>query len=104
METLNLKKLPKGWKTGTAAEFLGLTPEDNAIIEIRLALSNAIKERRIESKQTQQVFAKKLKTSQSRLAKIESGDSSVAIDLLVKSLVAAGATPNDIGMVLTHSK
>lgn len=35
-----------GWKVGTAAEFLELTPEESALIEIKLALSRELRERR----------------------------------------------------------
>ena len=102
MAKLNLEKAKAaGFRPVTITEFLGLTPEDNAIIEVRLALSNAIKKRRLEAKQTQQDFAKKLKTSQSRLAKMEAGDSSVALDLLIKGLIADGASAADIGAALT---
>lgn len=80
----------KGWKSGTVAEFLGLSEEESALIELRLAFSNALKEKRLEYDMTQVAFAKKLHTSQSRLAKMEAGDSSVTIDLLVRNLFAVG--------------
>ena len=35
-----------GWKDGTVAEFLELTPEESALIEIKLALSRKLRERR----------------------------------------------------------
>ena len=33
----------KGWKVSSAAEFLELTPDEESLIELRLALSNAVK-------------------------------------------------------------
>ena len=36
----------KGWKIGTVADFLELTSEEAALIEIKLALSQYLKERR----------------------------------------------------------
>ncbi|BDA69889.1 hypothetical protein RIVM261_068660 [Rivularia sp. IAM M-261] len=33
----------KGWKVGGVEEFLSLTPEENALIEIKLALSRNLK-------------------------------------------------------------
>jgi hypothetical protein len=36
----------KGWKVGDAADFLDLTHEESMIVEMRLALSRSLKERR----------------------------------------------------------
>lgn len=80
----------KGFKITSVAEFLELTPDETAIIEIRLDLSKALKEYRTKSKLTQGEFAKKLKTSQSRVAKMEAGDKSVSLDLLIKNLLKSG--------------
>src|SRR5215216_4156075 len=88
-----------GWKDGTVAEFLKLTPEESALIEIKLALSRKLRERRQRS-MTQAQLAKKLRSSQSRIAKAETGDSSVSIELLVRAILATGATPKDIGKTI----
>jgi hypothetical protein len=37
-----------------------------------------------------------LKTSQSRLARMEAGDPSVSLDLLVRGLFALGVSPRDL--------
>ena len=37
-----------GWKVGTVSEFLDLTPEESALIEIKLALSRKLRERRMK--------------------------------------------------------
>lgn len=89
----------KGWKVGTVAEFLNLTPEESALIEIKLALSKHLRERRVGS-MTQTELAAKLRSSQSRIAKAESGHSSVSMELLVRAILATGATPHEIGEVL----
>lgn len=88
-----------GWKDGTVAEFLDLTPEESALIEIKLALSKHLRERRGQS-MTQTQLAEKIRSSQSRIAKAESGHSSVSIELLVRAILATGATPHEIGEVL----
>lgn len=85
------KLAAKGWKSVTVSEFLGLTSEEEKIIELRLALSKSIRERRISSNMTQEKFAKKIGSSQSRLAKMEAGDKSVSLDLLIRSLIKDGA-------------
>ncbi|OIO87679.1 MAG: transcriptional regulator [Anaerolineae bacterium CG2_30_64_16] len=89
----------KGWKIGTVAEFLGLTPEEAALVEIRLALSRSLRERR-EKQMTQAELAQKIHSSQPRIARAEGGDHSVSIELLMRAMLAAGATPKDIGSVI----
>jgi len=93
MKKTKRKKLEKrGWKVGSVKELLGLTSEEVAYIEVKLALSKALKKQRVRHKLTQVQAAKQLKSSQSRVAKMEAGDPSVSIDLLVRSLFALGAT------------
>jgi DNA-binding XRE family transcriptional regulator len=89
-----------GWRTGSVAEFLELTPEENEIIELRLALSKAVRNRRLEISLTQQAAAKKLGTSQSRLAKMEKGDPSVSFDLLIHSLFGLGIDKHKLSQLI----
>ena len=88
-----------GWKVDTVAGFLELTPEEVALIEIKLVLSRRLRHRRQE-RMTQAELAAKLHSSQPRIAKAEGGDSSVSIELLVREMLAAGVTPNDIGQAI----
>ena len=74
MKATKRKKLEaKGWKVGSVEEFLKLTPEEMAYIELKLSLSNSLKERRAKKKLSQVEVAKIVKTSQSRVAKMEAG-------------------------------
>jgi predicted XRE-type DNA-binding protein len=101
MEPTKRQKLEAaGWKVGTVAEFLGLSPEEEAIVEIRLALSKSLKKFRQQEQLSQQKLAENIKSSQSRVAKMEASDSSVSIDLLIKSLLALGATREDIATAI----
>lgn len=86
----------KGWKVASTAEFLNLSPEDDAFIEIRLRLAAGLKKRRLRHRVTQIELAKSVKSSQSRIAKMETGDPTVSIDLLVRTLLALGATKRDV--------
>lgn len=90
----------KGYKVGSVDEFLGLSEEEINYIEFKLALSRELARRRKRSKITQIQLAKKLKSSQSRIAKMEKGDPTVSIDLLVKSLFAMGATKKNIAELI----
>ena len=90
----------KGYKVGTVDQFLGLSTEESEYIELKLALSEALAKRRKSSKLTQSQLAKMLKSSQSRVAKMEKGDPSVSVDLLVKSLLAMGADKESIAKAI----
>jgi hypothetical protein len=41
-----------------------------------------------------------MRSSQSRLAKMEAGDPTVSLDLLVQSLLALGASNRDVGRII----
>lgn len=92
----------KGWRVGSAAEFLELSPEEAALVETRLALSRSLRQRRVARKLTQGDLARKLNSSQSRVAKMEACDRTVSVDLLLKALFALGAQPKDIARALQH--
>ena len=90
----------KGWKVGTVSEFLDLTPEEAAYIELRLSLSESVKRLRKSRKVTQNQLAEMLSSSQSRVAKLEAGESSVSIDLLIRSLFVLGASNKDLARII----
>ena len=92
-----------GWKVGSAAEFLNLSDEEVAYIELKLDLAKRLKAARIRCRLTQKELAMRIDSSQSRVAKMEVGDRSVSLDLLIKSLLALGVTNEDIGKAITHS-
>ncbi|KJH73464.1 helix-turn-helix domain-containing protein [Aliterella atlantica] len=102
MDRLKKERLEaKGWNIGTVSEFLELTPEENILIEIKLALSRSLKARR-QKLMTQVELAKKIQSSQPRIANAENGDASVSIELLIRAMLATGATPQDIGKVIAE--
>jgi hypothetical protein len=85
-----------GWQFGTAANFLGMTPEEEAYVEMKLRLSDALGAKRKATGLTQKQLAIRLKSSQSRVAFMERGDPSVSVDLLVRGLFALGATRKEL--------
>jgi DNA-binding XRE family transcriptional regulator len=91
-----------GWTVGSVTEFLGLTEAEAALVELKLTLSRRLKERRARSRLSQGQLAKLLGSSQSRVAKMEAGDPSVSIDLLIRSLLAIGATRKELAAVIAH--
>ncbi len=102
MDEAKRKRLEeKGWKVGTVSEFLELSKEETALIEIKLALSRKLKERR-QKLMTQTELAEKIQSSQPRIANAENGDASVSIELLIRAMLATGATPQEIGQVIAQ--
>ena len=89
-----------GWRVGSVAEFLELTPEEAAFVETKLALSRCVRDRRTAQNVSQSVLAKRLKSSQSRIAKMEAADATVSIDLLLRALFALGAQPKDVATAI----
>lgn len=85
-----------GWKVGSAKDFLGLTREEAELVEMKIILGQLLKRYRMRRQLTQEALAVKLGSSQSRVAKLESGFRGVSLDLLFRALFAAGATTEDI--------
>jgi hypothetical protein len=92
----------KGWKVGSARDFLGLSSEEDAYIELKLKLADAVRERRRRRHLTQVDLARVLRSSQSRVAKMEAGHPSVSLDLLIRSLLALGASERDLATIIGH--
>jgi len=88
------------WRVGDAAEFLELTAEEAAFVELRLALAAYLREVREQHGLTQLQVARRLGSSQSRVAKMEAADASVSLDLLVRSLLALGVSRDEVGRVI----
>jgi ribosome-binding protein aMBF1 (putative translation factor) len=96
-KTQRLKE--SGWIETTPQEFLELTPEETAYIELKLQLSHSLRERREMLNLSQQALAEKLESSQSRVSKMEAGDPTVSLDLLIRSLLSMGTTPAELGRI-----
>jgi len=91
----------KGWKVGTTQEFLKLTDEEAAYVELKVRLAIGLREWRRRGKLTQGEFAKRLQSSQSRIAKMEAGDPSVSLDLLIRSLLTLGASRRELSRIMS---
>jgi ribosome-binding protein aMBF1 (putative translation factor) len=89
-----------GWRVGTVDEFLGLSKQESALVEVRLRLARRLRALRTQRGLSQADVAKLVRSSQSRVAKMETGDATVSIDLLVRSLLAIGASPKEIGRAI----
>ena len=97
MDAKKIKELEaRGWKVGNAADFLLLTEEEVAMVETRLALSKMAKEIRQRKRLSQEAAARRIGSSQSRFAKLEAGDSSVSVDLMLKAVYNLGASREEV--------
>jgi len=103
MKASKVKRLANaGWRVGSAKEFLALSTEEAALVEMRLALSKKLRESRVDSGLSQSQLATRMGSSQSRIAKMEAADPTVTLDLLIRSLLALGASPKDIARALAQ--
>ncbi|MGQ0512572.1 MAG: helix-turn-helix domain-containing protein [Betaproteobacteria bacterium] len=101
MTAEKLKRLKTaGWKAGSTRDFLGLSEQEAALVELKLALVTAVREARRKHGLSQTDLAQRMRSSQSRIAKIETGDQSVSLDLIVRALFAAGATRRELQRAL----
>jgi DNA-binding XRE family transcriptional regulator len=92
-----------GWKVGDARDFLGLSETEAALVEVRVSLARELRRRRVRKSLSQAALARRIGSSQSRVARMEAGDPSVSLDLLIRSLFTAGSTSSDIGRVIAKA-
>jgi transcriptional regulator with XRE-family HTH domain len=101
MKAAKKKKLQEaGWVVGSASEFLELSEAEETIVAMKLALASKLKDLRREKHLTQQDVAKRIGSSQSRVAKMEIADKSVSMELFIRSLVSLGTPQVQIGKVI----
>jgi transcriptional regulator with XRE-family HTH domain len=98
------KKLEaKGWKLADTADFLELSPAESTLVELKVNLARTMKQLRKARHISQQKLAKLLGSSQSRVAKMEACDSSVSMDMMVRSMAVLGASSLDIAKAMEPS-
>ncbi len=102
MDAKKLRKIrEKDWGAGSVADFLDLSPEEMAYIDMRFKLAKSLREKRKKQRLSQAKLAIRIKSSQPRVAKIEAGDPSVSIDLMIRTLLALGASQKEVGRILS---
>jgi phage-related protein/DNA-binding XRE family transcriptional regulator len=105
MKSAKRKRLEAaGWRVGTARGFLGLSAAEAELVEMRVALAAGLRARRERARLTQTALAKQLKSSQSRIAKMEAGDPTVSLDLLIRAHLTLGAKRAEIGRFLAQGR
>lgn len=92
------RSVPKGWTEGSVEELLALTPDESAIVEMRIRLSESVRERRRAKGLTQHELARRIGSSQQRVAKLEQAGAS--LEMLTRALLALGASRKEIARLL----
>lgn len=93
-----------GWVVGDAARFLELSIQEQRFVDLKLALAAGLRQLRERRGLTQAALAKRLGSSQSRIAKMEAADSSVTLDLMMRSLLSIGATASEIARLIRKAE
>lgn len=90
-----------GWRVGSTKDFLELSHEEETVVELKLALGSSLRSRRTRKRLSQTQLAKLLGSSQSRVAKMESGDNSVSLELQIRALLSLGATRKEVARAMS---
>ena len=102
MKSQKRKKLEKaGFKVGSVREFMGLSDEEMALIDLKVSLVEMLQTVRKHAGATQRDLAESVGSSQSRIAKMEAGVSGISLDLICKALFSLGVTRREIGKVIS---
>jgi DNA-binding XRE family transcriptional regulator len=101
MDEAEKKRLEeRGYWVGDYGDFLGLTDAERQHVELRIALSSAVKKLRADQGLTQRALGKLIDSTQSRVAKVETGTVEVSLDLMFRAFFALGGKLED----LSHPK
>ena len=104
MDSVRRKQLEQaGFRVGSAAEFLGLSPAEETLVELKVGLSTSLREWRTREQVSQTELARRLGSSQSRVAKMEAGDPGVSLDMLFRALLSLGANPRQLGDLIASA-
>ncbi len=101
MKATKKTKLEKaGWHIGSTQELLGLSDSEMAMIRIKQSLAKSLREMRAEQAVSQAEVAKRVGSSQARVARMEAADASVSVDLLLNACLIMGANEKAIGRAI----
>ena len=105
MNQAKRKKLEKaGFRVGSVQEFLGLSDEEMALIDLKIHLIEMLKLARKSQRLTQQDLARLIASSQSRVAKMEAGAPDISLDLICKALFSLGVSRQALGKMISSKR
>ena len=91
----------RGYKITSAQEFLGLSDEEIAVIDLKINLINMLREARKATGVTQKQLARLMRSSQSRVAMLESGSSDASLELICRALFTLGISAKQLGKTIS---
>ena len=101
---LNEEQKQLGWVEGNASDFLGLSAAEEQLVEIKLAMANAVKHERLTSGVSQADLAAKLGTKQPGIARLERGEgASATLDLMILALLELGVAREAVAEILHNA-
>lgn len=104
MKKAKLEKLKKaGYRVTDASSFLELSETEAALVELKIALAHRLRTLRNAKQLSQVELAKRLGSSQSRVAKMEAATSDVSLDLIFKALILLGEDPKKLGKTIAEA-
>ena len=89
-----------GYAVTSVEESFDLSPEEVALIDLKVALGAFLREQRARAGMTQAQLAERLGTRQPNVARMEQGGRGVTLDQLVRGLLACGASVRDVGRAI----
>ena len=89
-----------GYNMTNAAEWLGLSPQEDAIVNMRVNFAMEIERICKEQGITQKALAEKIGTRQSGVARMLNNPSKVTLDHLIRTLLALGTPSKRIASLI----
>ena len=99
------KKLEKiGYKITDTQQFLNLSDREMAIIDLKVNLTQKLREVRKAAGITQKQLAKLMSSSQSRMAMLEGGAPDISLELICRALFALGVSSVELGRTISSRR
>jgi predicted XRE-type DNA-binding protein len=92
-----------GFKFGTVGELFGLTEAEEELIEMKVAVAEAIRDLREARSLSQADLARLLGTGQARVSKLERSSESTSLDTLFRCMLVLGATREELAKAIARS-
>lgn len=89
-----------GWVEGSVDELLELEPWESELIELRLALADAVREKRSRQGLSQKELADRVGSTQPRVARLEQAEAS--LDFILRAVFALGASRDELGRIVAR--
>ena len=93
-----------GYKLTDTQKFLNFSEEEMSVIDLKISLIQKLRDVRKSAGVTQKQLAKLMKSSQSRVAMLESGSSDASLELICKALFTLGVSPKELGKTISSAK